>query len=155
MLPLNLLSTSFIRQKQGVIGSLWCLCHVAFAKNLCFRVLALFAGHHRLSRSLASFWWTNETVVASFQLEGYVHVWLISHGIQQDDRLITDCSTLADKRLDFLCMLQLKLLWKLCWTIMVRSGYFRPCKPILCQHSGSGQPKLDPTRPCLSLQWQD
>ena len=41
-------------------------------KMLCSRVLASFAGHRRLPRSLASFRWTNETAMASFQLRKYV-----------------------------------------------------------------------------------
>ena len=44
-------------------------------KMLCSRVLASFAGNCRLPRSLASFRWTNETAMASFQLKsiyGYV-----------------------------------------------------------------------------------
>ena len=44
-------------------------------KTLRSRVLAPFAGHRYLPRSLASFRRTNETAMASFQLENYV--WLV------------------------------------------------------------------------------
>ncbi len=46
-----------------------------YAKTLCSRVLALFVGHRCLPRSLRSFRWIKETVLASYQLEGYV--WLV------------------------------------------------------------------------------
>ena len=42
---------------------------------------------------LITFQWTKETVMASFQLEWFVY--------QQDDWLITDHTTLADKLLGF------------------------------------------------------
>jgi hypothetical protein len=41
-------------------------------KPLCSRVLASFAGHRCLSRFLASFRWTTETAMTSFQLKEYV-----------------------------------------------------------------------------------
>jgi hypothetical protein len=41
-------------------------------KTLCSRVLASFTGHRRLSCFLASFRWTMETAMTSFQLEEYV-----------------------------------------------------------------------------------
>ena len=48
-------------------------CCVAFAENALLRVTCMaslnFAGHQCLPRSLASFRWTNETAMASFQLK--------------------------------------------------------------------------------------
>ena len=44
-------------------------------KTLRSRVLAPFGGHRRLPRSLVSFRRTNETAMASFQLEKYI--WLL------------------------------------------------------------------------------
>ena len=113
LLPLNLLSTSFTLyiSETRYRGSLWCfqgLCLVAFAKYLYSRVLALFAGHHCLFSLPGEFLRDKRDSSGSpFQLEEYVYVWLISHRNQQDDRLITDHSILADKYFDVLCMPQL------------------------------------------------
>jgi hypothetical protein len=52
-----------------------CMYCVDLAETLRLRVLASFAGHRCLPRSLMSFRWTKETVTASFQLEGYI-IWL-------------------------------------------------------------------------------
>ena len=76
LLPRNLLSTSFLRRKEGIIGffmmfSRFLSCGFLL-KTLPSRVLVSFAGHRRLPRSLASFQWTKKTAMASFQLEEYV-----------------------------------------------------------------------------------
>ena len=66
------LQTKFYRVLYGVFNvfTVW-----LSLKTLCSRVLASFAGHRCLPRSLASFQWTNEIAMASFQLEKYT--WLV------------------------------------------------------------------------------
>ncbi len=86
----------FTPKKKVSKGSLWCFqgfYRVAFRlKTLHSRVLASFAAHHRLPRSSASFRWTKETVIPSFQLKKYVY--MVSHRSNKDDWFITDRSAL-------------------------------------------------------------
>ena len=53
-------------------------CHMSFAENASFKVLASFANHHCilhfLPRCLASCRWTEEAAIASFQLEECVQL---------------------------------------------------------------------------------
>ena len=64
--------TKFYRVLYGVFNvfAVW-----LFLKTLCSRVIASFAGHRFLPRSLANFRRPNETAMASFQLEKYI--WLV------------------------------------------------------------------------------
>ena len=62
------------------------------------RVMVSFAGH---CRSLASFPWTNETALPSFQRV------CSQPQIQQDNQLLTDCSTLVDQILGYPCISRL------------------------------------------------
>ena len=62
LLPWNLLPTSFIRHKpfyKVLYGGFNVFTVWLSLKTLRSRVLASFAGHCRLPRSLVSFWWTN------------------------------------------------------------------------------------------------
>ena len=78
----NLLHTSFVRRKQGVIGFftvfsrffvVWLL-----LKMLRSKVLASFADRHCLSRFLMSSRWTEETAIASFQCEECIQLAIAS-----------------------------------------------------------------------------
>ena len=68
--------TKFYRVVYGVFNVLTVWLSL---KTLRSRVMASFAGHRFLPRSLANFRRPNETAMASFQLEKYI--WLIIHPI--------------------------------------------------------------------------
>lgn len=70
--PWNLPLTSFIHWKQEVFGFFVVFsrfCWVAFAENALIKSYGMFTDHRHLPLSLASFWWTKRTTMASFLLK--------------------------------------------------------------------------------------
>ena len=70
LLPRNLLHTSFIRRKQGVIEFFMmfqAFCHMAFTENALFKSSGIISGHCHLPCSPVTSRWTKETVITSFQ----------------------------------------------------------------------------------------
>ena len=59
---------SFIPGKQGIIGFFMVFSSCGFAENTFLRVMASFAGHHRLPHSLVSLRWTKEIANGFFFL---------------------------------------------------------------------------------------
>ena len=77
LLPQNQVPTSFLRRKQILYGVSNVFTVWLSLKILLSRVMAPFAGHCCLPRSLANVRRPNETAMASFQLEKYIYIWLV------------------------------------------------------------------------------
>jgi hypothetical protein len=80
-----------------MVSELYTLCGKHFVQEFWRHFLVTAAFLARLGVSLQ---WTEEIAMASFRLKGYV--WLAR---EQDDWLVTDCSTPLNKHLGFLCKL--------------------------------------------------